>query len=142
MQNGDWIGVLIVVMILAGIGLFLSLAPEVPKVVYGPVEVTGSSITVDQSSERSVTVAAELKRAGFVTLHQAIGEAPGPIVGQSPLLAPGSYAELKIDTLEPLSPTGEYFVLLFVDDGDGVYEPGVDLPVMSDGKVIKQKFSL
>lgn len=151
MQTGDWIGVLIVVMILAGIGLFLSLAPEVPKVVYGPVEVTGSSIVVEATTPsgsplagggREVRVAAELKRAGFVTLHQAIGEAPGPIVGQSLLLAPGSYPELVVSTTEPLSPTGEYFVMLFVDDGDGVYESGIDLPVMSDGKVIKQKFSL
>ena len=143
MQKGDWLGVIIVVAILAGGAGFLALAPKVPKVVYAPVEVTGSAVTVDgELGERSVTMSAELKRDGFVTIHQAIGEAPGPVIGQSGLLAAGSYSGLMIEATEPLLSSSGYFILLFVDDGDGVYESGIDLPVMSDGKVIKVKISL
>jgi hypothetical protein len=31
---------------------------------------------------------------------------------------------------------------MFVDDGDSVYEAGIDLPVMSEGQVVKQKLEL
>ncbi|MDQ5952101.1 MAG: hypothetical protein QG626_228, partial [Patescibacteria group bacterium] len=84
----------------------------------------------------------EVKQEGFVTVHLAIVEPPGPLIGKSPLLSIGTHLDLLVTTTEPISPPGEYFVLLFADDGDGVYESGVDLPVMSDGKVIKEKISL
>ena len=129
--------------ILASVGLFFQFAPKAPVVVYAPVEVTGSSLTLGENAPgQVVNVSAEVKRPGFVTVHQAIGEAPGPIIGTSELLEVGGHAALVIHTDEPLQPPAEYFVLLFVDDGDGVYEPGVDLPVMSNGQVIKQKLSL
>ena len=153
MQKGDWIGVVIVGAILAGIGLFFAFAPKAPEVAYAPVEVTGSSVAVTtpsatDSSEgvagggTEVRLSAEIKRPGFVTIHQAIGEAPGPVVGQSALLSPGNHADLIIKTTEPMLSQGGYFALLFVDDGDGVSESGVDLPVMSNGQVIKVKLSL
>lgn len=143
MQKGDLIGLVTVVVILAGIGLLFAMAPKALEVAYAPVEIPGSSLTVgDQLDEQSVTVSAELKQVGFIAVHRAVGEAPGPIIGYTPLLAVGSHPNLSIDTTAPLMPQSEYFVLLFTDDGDGVYEPGVDLPVMSDGQVVKQKFSL
>ena len=142
MQKGDYIGLAIVITILVGIGLFFAYAPKAPVVVYSPVEITGSSVTVNpETTERSIQVSAEIKQPGFVTVHEAIGEAPGPVIGQTPLLTVGSHPNLTIETtgLEPLY---DYFILLFVDDGDGIYEAGIDLPVMSDGQVIKQKVSL
>lgn len=151
MQKGDWLGVLIVVAILAGIAVFLVLAPTAPEVIYAPVEVTGSSVTIPLATdsleggaggEREVRLSAEIKRPGFLTVHQAIGEAPGPVVGQSALLSPGSHPDLIIKTTEPMLSQGGYFALLFVDDGDGTYEPGIDLPVMSEGKIIKVKIGL
>lgn len=144
LQKGDWVGIITIVVLLCGIAAFIALAPRAEVQVYAPVEVTGSSLVVSeqQTGENTVKVSAELKRAGFIAVHQAMGEAPGPIVGQSPLLSVGNYADLVVATTEMLRPTEDYFVLLFVDDGDGVYELGVDLPVMSEGKVIKQKLSL
>lgn len=143
MQKGDYIGLVIVVTILIGIGLFFAYAPKAPVIVYAPVEVTGSSVVIGaETNERSVQVSAEIKQPGFVTVHEAIGEAPGPVIGQSPLLTVGSHSNLIVDTTVGLQPTYDYFVLLFVDDGDGVYESGIDLPVMSDGQVIKQKVTL
>ncbi|HRH32064.1 MAG TPA: hypothetical protein PLK06_01940 [bacterium] len=144
LQKGDWLGVAIVIVLLVGIGAFIAFAPKTEVRVYAPVEVTGSAVVLGEVvvDATSVPVTAEVKQAGFVTVHRAIGEAPGPLIGQSPLLSVGTHADLLVPTTEPISPPGEYFVLLFADDGDGVYESGVDLPVMSDGKVIKEKISL
>ena len=143
MQKGDWLGLLTVIAILVGIGLFFAYAPEAKPDVYAPVEVTGSSVTVGaQTGEQSVRVTAEVKQPSFITVHQALGEAPGPVIGVSGLLAPGSYAPLSIALPVPIVPTNDYFILMFLDDGDGVFEAGVDLPIMSDGQVIKVKLSL
>ena len=143
MQKGDVFGVVIVVALLVGVGAFFAYAPKASRVVYAPTEIAGSSLTLlTQTEERSVLVAAEVKQVGFVTVHQAIGDAPGPVIGQSPLLAVGSHPELSLETTEPLRPPNDYFVLLFVDDGDGVFEAGIDLPVMSEGQVVKQRLSL
>lgn len=144
MQKGDWFGLAIVITLLVGIGIFFAYAPKAPRDGYVPVEVTGSSVSVVATPEegRAVQVSAEIKKPGFVTIHEAIGDAPGPIIGHSPLLTVGSHSNLTIETTEPLFPPYEYFVLLFVDDGDSVYEAGIDLPVMSEGQVIKQKLSL
>jgi hypothetical protein len=143
MQKGDVFGVVIVVALLVGVGAFFAYAPKATRDVYAPVEVTGSAVTLGtQVDDRSVVVSAELKQAGFVTVHQAFGDAPGPVVGHSPLLAVGSHPEISIETTEPLRPGAGYFVLMFVDDGDSVYEAGTDLPVMSDGQVVKQKLEL
>jgi hypothetical protein len=143
MQKGDLIGLISVGVILAGIGLFFALAPEAEEIIYAPVEITGSSLGGQAVAGKSKVIAtAELKQAGFVTVHEAMGDAPGPLIGQSPLLAAGSYEGIEVETTGPLSPPQEYFILLFVDDGDSVYEPRIDLPVMSDGQVVKQKLSL
>lgn len=143
MQKGDIVGVVIVGAVLVSIAVFLGLAPKAPVFVYAPIEVTGSSVfEVMRIGEVSVQVSAAIKQAGFVTLHQAIGDAPGPIIGQSLLLQPGDYTSLVLEATQPLTPDNDYYVLVFADDGDGVYEAGVDLPVMSDGQVIKQKLPL
>lgn len=144
LQKGDWLGVAIVIALLVGIGAFIAFAPKTEVRVYAPVEVTGSAVTLGEvmADATTVPVTAEIKQEGFVTVHRAIGEAPGPLIGRSPLLSIGSHPDLLVPTTEPISPPGEFFVLLFVDDGDGIYEPGVDLPVMSNGTVIKEKISL
>ena len=143
MQKGDLAGLVIVVAMLVGIALFFVLAKQAPKVIYAPTEIAGSEVTVGElASANSVKITAEIKQAGFVAIHQAIGEAPGPIVGQSELLAAGSYVDFVIEATESLEPPAEHFILLFVDDGDGVFESGIDLPVMSDGQVIKRKLNL
>ncbi|MFZ2681859.1 MAG: hypothetical protein WAZ14_02080 [Patescibacteria group bacterium] len=142
MQKGDWVGLISVGVILMGIGLFLWFAPRVDQLVYAPVEITGSALTGQVTpEENAVTVTAEIKQPGFVVLHEALGEAPGPIAGQTPLLAPGSYTNFLLVPTMPMGPQ-DYFLLLFVDDGDGVYEPMVDLPVMTAGQVLKYKLSL
>lgn len=144
MQKGDISGLVIVVLVILGIAGFLVFAPKAEPVVYGPVEVTGSSLVVAEPAlgAREVLVSVEVIKSGFVTVHQAIGDAPGPIVGASALLAVGSQTDVAVVMTEPLFAGQDYFVLMFADDGDGVYESRIDLPVMSDGVVIKHKLSL
>ncbi len=145
MQQRDILGLGIMLALLAGLGLFFAYAPKTStnQNTFLPVEITGSSVTVGtQTGEHALRVSAEIVQPGFVTVHQALGQAPGPVVGQSPLLSVGRHLNLVVTTTELLLPGSQYFVLLFVDDGDGIYQTGVDLPVMSDGQVIKQTFSL
>lgn len=143
MRKGDVAGLVIVMLLLLGLGAFFVYAPQAPQEIYAPVEITGSSLSTGTVvDEHTVQVSAELKQPGFVTVHQAVGAAPGPLVGQTDLLAPGSYPELHVPTTAALQPPGEYLLLLFVDNGNHVFEPGIDLPVMSDGQVVKQPVNL
>jgi hypothetical protein len=144
MQKGDFLGLAIVVVLLVGIALFFAYAPKAPPAdIYAPVELTGSSITLGgKTGEQAITLSAEVKEPGFVSVHQAFGEAPGPVVGHSPLLTAGTHTDFTVETTEPLFPPNEYFLLLIKDDGDGIYEAGIDLPVMSGGEVVKQRLTL
>ncbi|MDQ5952645.1 MAG: hypothetical protein QG626_774, partial [Patescibacteria group bacterium] len=82
LQKGDWLGVAIVTVLLVGIGVFIAFAPKTEVRVYAPIEVTGSTVTLGEvvADATSVLVAAEVKQEGFVTVHRAIGEAPGPLI--------------------------------------------------------------
>jgi hypothetical protein len=143
MHKGDIPGAVIIVGLIIGIVVFFTFASQTPVRVYAPVEIPGNSLLVSQSADGDVmTVTAILKQASFVTVHQAIGDAPGPLIGQSDLLQPGTYTDVTLKMFGTLLPASDYYFLVFVDDGNGVYDPGIDLPVMSDGQVIKQKLSL
>jgi hypothetical protein len=143
MHKGDIPGAVIIVGLIIGIAAFFVFASQAPVRIYAPVEIPGSTLSVSQpTNESAVMIAATLKQAGFVTVHQAIGEAPGPLIGQSDLLPPGTYTDITLNMLGALSADNDFYFLVFVDDGNGVYDPGIDLPVMSDGQVIKQKLSL
>ncbi len=143
LKKEDWLGIGVVVFIILLVGAFFAFAPQAPEITYKPVEVTGSDLVViapAKDQKDFVKVSATLVKPGFVVIHQAIGEAPGPIISSSPYLKAGTYIDYQIPTT--LSAENDYFALLFADDGDGVYEAGVDLPVMSNGAVIKRGFSL
>lgn len=143
MQKGDWIGLVIVGGMLTAIGLFLLLAKQVPQVTYAPVEITGTSVSATAvAGEPTVHLSAEVKQPSFIAIHQALGDAPGPVIGHSPLIAVGTHENLTVETTEALQTGTDYFVLMFADDGDGVFEAGVDLPIMSGGQVVKQRLSL
>jgi type IV secretory pathway TrbF-like protein len=144
MQRADtWFAVLMIALvILIGGGLwYVSQRSESP--VYAPVEVAGSQVEVVQANTetRTITLKVNMQTAGFIGLHQAVGQAPGPQITVSSLLDTGDYSDLRLSM--PVSASAQdFFILMFQDDGDGQYEPGVDLPVMSDGQVIKVPISL
>ena len=144
MRLNDVLGLLAGIVVLGGLGAYFLWSPEGTRVEYVPTEVTGSQVTEIQVADdgRSVLIDANIEQAGFLTINAALGEAPGPALASSELLEPGEYDGVQVEVEPSLDASGEYFVLMFVDDGDGVYEPRIDLPVMSDGQVIKEPFSL
>lgn len=143
MQKGDIALLVGVAAILAGLGLYFAFAPEATRFVYKPVEITGSSLlALPPRSPETALAGVEIKQKGFVTVHLSHGGAPGSVVGVSRLLEPGSYPNLEIPMREPMNDVDSYIMLLMVDDGDGVYEAGIDLPVKSNDVVVKQDIPL
>lgn len=143
LKKEDVGGLIILFSVLAVFALFFLFAPKAPEVTYKPVELDGSSLEVIPNMERlnEVKVNATLVKGGFVVIHEALGvTAPGPVVGPSDYLEPGTYSEMRITLPRDLEEDQDYFALLFVDDGDEVYEPGIDLPVKSYGEVMKKPF--
>ncbi len=142
-KKEDLSGLLILLAIILIVAAFFIFAPNVPEVSYKPVEETGSALVVAPPSLGNfgeVHVDAVIKAAGFVTFHEAIGQAPGPVVGSSVYLVPGEYKDLVIKLEKPLEANNQYFALMFKDNGNKSYDPGVDLPIMSGGNVIKIHF--
>ena len=142
-KKGDMTGLVILFVIILIVAVFFIFAPNAQEISYRPVEETGSSLSiVDPDLEHLGEVHADavIKTPSFITFHQAIGQAPGGVVGQSQLLQPGEYKDLVIIPARPLEADNQYFALMFKDDGDKIYEPGVDLPIMSNDVVIKVHF--
>ena len=143
MKKEDLTGLVILLAIIAIIAAFFIFAPNASELSYKPVEVTGSQLTVaepDLGHLGEITVDATVKTPGFITFHEAIGQAPGPVVGTSAYLETGQYQGLVIKLQQPLEPDNQFFALLFKDGGNKVFDLGVDLPVMSNGAVIKVHF--
>ncbi|RMD52303.1 hypothetical protein D6827_00265 [Candidatus Parcubacteria bacterium] len=123
------------------VALIVFWAPEKGPA-YAPVDVGGGSISVtDQPASDSVVLNAELAAPGFITVHSAIGDAPGPIIGVSDYLPVGKYDNLQIPLSESLRPNFRYITLLHADNGDQVFVIDDDLPVMVDGAVVRPDFT-
>lgn len=146
MKRQDIFGLVALVVCLGGVFALAVLAPEKAEPqVYAPLEVPGSALGVlleQQAGADEIIVAATLAEPGFVTIHHAVGEAPADVLGVSDLLPAGQYPELAVPLATKTQEATTYFLLLFVDNGNGVYEPGVDLPVKVDGMVLKEKLEL
>lgn len=145
MTRNDVVGVVVLVGCLGGLFALAVLAPQAEPQVYGPVEVPDSSLSLlpgQEAGAAEVQVNATLAKPGFVTVHHAMGEAAADILGVSTFLPAGEYTDLSVPLVTTTEPATYYFLLLFLDDGDGVYEPGIDLPVKVDGEVIKEKLEV
>ncbi len=142
MKRTDLLPLIALILFIGGIGFFM-LAPKKPKVDYVPVEVPGSSVTLapQQEPDNTVEVKATVIEPSFITVHGAMGAAPTAPFGESAYLAPGTYDDLVIHLDTPMSVFETYYVLMFLDDGNRVYERGIDLPIMVNGQVIKEKLT-
>lgn len=137
MKKGDIWGFISLLIILGGLALLFVFAPRNPEVAFAPIEVPGSSVTLVAVDATSVTVDAVLGKSGFLTLHQLIGGAPGPIVATSDYLAAGTHAGYQLSVPRGLDLQMDYMMLMMADGGNATYDAGVDLPVMVDGEVIR-----
>ncbi len=127
---------------ITALGLFFVFAPnDAPEIDFAPVDVGGGSLTFpEQTRTTEVTFSTTLVKTGFVTIHQAIGLAPGPVVAISSPLTPGEYVDVTLAVPDGLTPGLPYIALLLVDDGDGVYESDWDFPVTTGGSVVRADF--
>lgn len=129
-----------VVAMVAGFGALIAFAPKSSGLAYAPVEVTGSLMgTVNVESMTSVQLAFTLKKPGFITLHEAVGDAPGPVIFTSPYMDEYS-TSARFALTTPLLAGMSYVALLHVDNGDQTFVIAEDLPVMSNGAVVRQDF--
>jgi len=142
LQKGDVIGLAMVLAVLGFIALFFLFAPKAPEVVYAPKEVVGSSLEVMSSTLASTTFTVVAPEAAFVTVHEAVGMAPGPVLGVSELLTASPEPRvILLDLGETSWPPTKLIALLFTDDGDGIFEAGIDLPISVDGVVVRVDYS-
>lgn len=140
MKKDDVIGGVLVLAVLAGLGAFFLFAQNGPELSYLPVELPGSALEVVPEGDGEVGVTVTLVQPGFVTIHQSIGGAPGPIIGVSGVLAPGQDVSATIGLTEALLTNLSYVGLLHVDNGDGKFVVKDDLPVTSEGKSVRADF--
>jgi hypothetical protein len=142
MKRDDVIGgAMLLVMILA-IGAFFLFAKQAPELAYGPVEATGTSVQFDSSiSDEAVKFTVTTVRTGYITVHESIGGAPGPIIGVSSLLPVASTALVTIDLTKPMTPSMPYIALMHVDNGDGTFVIADDMPVTNNGASVRADFT-
>lgn len=142
MKSGDVLTIGAVVLGLGVLGALVFLAPEAEKDVgYRPIEITGSAITEAYNSSMNVVdVKTNVVRGGYVTVHVSLGGAPGQIIAQSGYLVAGTTMASMLTT-EPVVVGKQYVALLHVDDGDSRFVMEDDLPVMSEGNVVRVDFT-
>jgi sugar lactone lactonase YvrE len=103
------------------------------------------SVTVsDQESDgKSVTVANTMAAVdGWMVIHLDEDDKPGPVLGQSQVMA-GANHNIVVILDPPLEGETKLWAMLHVDGGAaGVYEfPGSDGPVVIDGAVVMTPFT-
>lgn len=142
MKKGDIQGF----VILGGLALFFValflLAPKASQqpLTYVPVDREGTTLVVDDASAdlAHVDATVTVTKPSFVTIHTDMGGAPGAPLGSSALIQPGE--NQVVSAAATLEPEVRYYVLIMEDDGDGVYEAGIDVPVRSGGQTVKGEF--
>ncbi len=122
-------------------GVYLFTAQPAEEIAYKPVDVGGGSITVENQPDTSrVVLDATLAAPGWITVHESLSGAPATVVGTSRFLPVGEYVDLEILPTEELVAGARYITLLHVDNGDERFEILEDLPVMTDGQVVRPDF--
>ena len=115
-------------------------AAEPPAPETSPAEVVFDAQSSDGSS--IVVASVTLPSAGFVAVHSNADGGPGPVIGNSALLAAGTSTDVVVMLDTPLTVTGLVFPMAHIDiDGDGEYtftppDNAVDTPAgTADGGV-------
>jgi len=90
------------------------------------------TVTDQDVSEGNVTIESVMAAApGWLVIHISQAGAPGPVIGQSPVIV-GYNSEVGV-AIDLSQATGQLFAMLHLDEGTaGVYEfPGADAPVFA-----------
>ncbi|MFA6072169.1 MAG: hypothetical protein WC810_26690 [Janthinobacterium sp.] len=110
------------------------------------VLVGGNAINVDdhQAGSKIASVSfAILEKPGFVVIHKEVNNQPGTVIGNSVMLPQGKSNNITIILTESLTTNSNYYAMLHVDQGDGVYtKVDEDLPAKDAlGNVVMMKFT-
>lgn len=86
----------------------------------------------EQAPSRTLSVAVvRLEKPGFVVVHEDVAGAVGGILGASAVLPEGETNNLELIPLSRLTQDGEtLYVMLHLDDGDGVFDAVKDKPAI------------
>jgi hypothetical protein len=140
MKKDDIMGGVMLIIVVAIAGAFFLFAPEAPEISYGPVDLPGSAMAATALGNGEVEVVATLVKPGYVTIHQSIGGAPGPMIGLSGYLNAGEDIATTIVLSELLQPGLPFVALLHVDNGDAEFVTTDDMPVTSGGVSVRSDF--
>jgi hypothetical protein len=128
------IGAVIVVMIVSAILFFRggNLGSDTPEGSAGLVIGANTIYVAEQAPLRTISVAlVRLEKPGFVVVHEDVAGAIGGILGVSGVLPAGETKNLESILLSRLTRDGErLYVMLHLDDGDGLFDPVKDKPVL------------
>ena len=128
------IGGVIVVIIVSLILFFRggNLASDTPQSSAGLAIGANVIYVAEQPPLQTISVAlVRLQKPGFVVVHEDVAGAIGGILGASGVLPSGETKNLESIPLSRLTREGErLYVMLHLDDGDGVFDPVKDKPVL------------
>lgn len=89
-------------------------------------------VVLEQRLTDDVSInAINMEKAGFVIIHRDAGGKPGAIVGVSRWFPAGQYSDEEIGTTETLMDGVSYYAVLYVDDGNGIFDPKEDKPAQN-----------
>jgi len=134
--------------LLGGLGLLLAgcaqATPAAPTVEPLPTAELTASVTVTDQDVSGGTVSIPVVVAaepGWLVIHTTKNGAPGPVIGQAPVLT-GANADIQVD-IDLSRATGQLFAVLHVDAGAaGEYEfPGADVPVTAGDQLVNVPFN-
>jgi hypothetical protein len=130
----SFIGGVIVVIIVGTMLFFLAdnEGSETPQDSAGLVIGANVIYVAEQAPSRTLSVAlVRLEKPGFVVVHEDAAGASGGILGASGVLTAGESNNLEPIPLSRLTRDGEtLYVMLHLDDGDGVFDAVKDKPVI------------
>jgi hypothetical protein len=120
--------------------LLIATTMETPKVkVGGPKVYAGRThvLAIDQPVvDRVKVLSIALDQPSFIVVQKMSGGMPGNIIGVMPLFQRGLYSSRYIPVTEKVSEREQLHVMIYKDNGDGVFTaPGKDVanPDFEDG---------
>lgn len=127
-------------LVIVACAAFFMFMPRGKELSYSPIEIPGSLIAASASTDAEVHITTTLVQPGYVTIHQSISSAPGPMIGVSGYMDVGENQAMTIMTSEAMTPQTSYVALLHVDNGDGHFVVTEDMPVTSNGQSVRADF--
>jgi len=100
------------------------------------------TVTDQDASEGNVSIESVVAAApGWLAIHVTQAGAPGPVIGQSPVIV-GYNPDVSV-AIDLSQATGQLFAMLHLDEGAaGVYEfPGADVPAFAGEAIVNVPFN-